>query len=216
MTAEQLDAEGLDAEAVDILNEMAAGEGEAARLWNELIDQVRADTFAAIMADFYKLGGGFRALLPTLQGSGPGMQKARIAEVRTAAAILRIARTITEQHAELKGPGSVNKAVFIIEQTGANYELPTSITSILSSWRKYKYVSHLACAVNYCTGFSIYKDSDRLTQIALFLAVANWLESGRGSVHLKDALILFKRLGVDVRSLSAREFSLAYLQLARR
>jgi DnaJ-class molecular chaperone len=35
-------------------------------------------------------------------------------------------------------------------------------------------------------------------------------------VHLKDALILFKRLGVDVRSLSAREFSLAYLQLARR
>jgi hypothetical protein len=39
---------------------------------------------------------------------------------------------------------------------------------------------------------------------------------GRGTVHLKDALILFKRLGVDVRSLSVREFSLAYLQLARR
>ena len=35
-------------------------------------------------------------------------------------------------------------------------------------------------------------------------------------MHLKDALILFKRLGVDVRSLSAREFGLAYLQLARR
>ena len=35
-------------------------------------------------------------------------------------------------------------------------------------------------------------------------------------MHLKDALILFKRLGVDVRSLSAREFSLAYLQLVRR
>jgi len=39
---------------------------------------------------------------------------------------------------------------------------------------------------------------------------------GRGRVHLNDALILFKRLGVDVRLLSAREFSLAYLQLARR
>ena len=35
-------------------------------------------------------------------------------------------------------------------------------------------------------------------------------------MHLKDALILFNRLGVEVRSLSAREFSLAYLQLARR
>ena len=35
-------------------------------------------------------------------------------------------------------------------------------------------------------------------------------------MHLKDALILFNRLGVDVRSLSAREFSLAYLELARR
>jgi len=35
-------------------------------------------------------------------------------------------------------------------------------------------------------------------------------------VHLKDALILFKKLGVDVRSLSAGECSLAYLQLARR
>ena len=34
-------------------------------------------------------------------------------------------------------------------------------------------------------------------------------------MHLKDALTLFKRLGVDVRSLSAREFSLAYLRLAR-
>ena len=35
-------------------------------------------------------------------------------------------------------------------------------------------------------------------------------------MHLTDALILFKRLGVDAPSLSAREFSLAYLQLARR
>jgi DnaJ-class molecular chaperone len=35
-------------------------------------------------------------------------------------------------------------------------------------------------------------------------------------VHLTDALILFKRLGVDVASLSAREFSLAYYGLAKR
>ena len=34
-------------------------------------------------------------------------------------------------------------------------------------------------------------------------------------MHLKDALILFKRLGVDVPSLSAREFTMAYLRLAR-
>jgi hypothetical protein len=100
------------------------------------------------------------------------MQKPRTAELWTAGAILRIVRTITEQHAELKGPGSVNKAVFIIEKIGANYELPTSRTSILSSWRKYKYVSHLACAVNYCFRFSIYEDCDTLTQIALFLAAA--------------------------------------------
>ena len=35
-------------------------------------------------------------------------------------------------------------------------------------------------------------------------------------MYLKDALILFKRLGVDVPSLSPREFSLAYFRLARR
>jgi curved DNA-binding protein CbpA len=35
-------------------------------------------------------------------------------------------------------------------------------------------------------------------------------------VHLTDALTLFKRLGVDVPSLSAREFSLAYYRLAKR
>ena len=35
-------------------------------------------------------------------------------------------------------------------------------------------------------------------------------------MHLKDALILFNRLGVDVRSLSVGEFSLADIQLARR
>ena len=36
-----------------------------------------------------------------------------------------------------------------------------------------------------------------------------------GSYDCVDRIVL-KRLGVDVRSLSAREFSLAYLQLARR
>jgi DnaJ-class molecular chaperone len=33
---------------------------------------------------------------------------------------------------------------------------------------------------------------------------------------LTDALTLFKRLGVDVRSLSGKEFSLAYYRLAKR
>jgi curved DNA-binding protein CbpA len=35
-------------------------------------------------------------------------------------------------------------------------------------------------------------------------------------MHLADALTLYKRLGVDVPSLSAREFNLAYFQLAKR
>jgi DnaJ-class molecular chaperone len=35
-------------------------------------------------------------------------------------------------------------------------------------------------------------------------------------VDLTDALTLFKRLGVNVSSLSAREFSLAYYRLAKR
>ena len=35
-------------------------------------------------------------------------------------------------------------------------------------------------------------------------------------MHLADALTLYKRLGVDVPSLSAREFNLAYFQLAER
>jgi curved DNA-binding protein CbpA len=35
-------------------------------------------------------------------------------------------------------------------------------------------------------------------------------------VDLTDALTLFKRLGVNVPSLSAREFSLAYYRLAKR
>ena len=33
---------------------------------------------------------------------------------------------------------------------------------------------------------------------------------------LEDALALFKRLGVDVRSISAREFTAAYFALAKR
>lgn len=35
-------------------------------------------------------------------------------------------------------------------------------------------------------------------------------------MHLADALALYKRLGVDVPSLSAREFNLAYFRLAKR
>jgi DnaJ-class molecular chaperone len=35
-------------------------------------------------------------------------------------------------------------------------------------------------------------------------------------VLLDDALTLFKRLGVDVRSLTAKEFTLAYFAVAKR
>ena len=35
-------------------------------------------------------------------------------------------------------------------------------------------------------------------------------------MHLADALTLYKRLGIDVPSLSAREFNLAYFRLAKR
>jgi hypothetical protein len=44
----------------------------------------------------------------------------------------------------------------------------------------------------------------------------NCIKRGTGTVHLTDALTLFKRLGLDVPSLSAREFSLAYYRLAKR
>jgi curved DNA-binding protein CbpA len=35
-------------------------------------------------------------------------------------------------------------------------------------------------------------------------------------MHLADAMTLYRRLGVDVPSLSAREFNLAYFRLAKR
>jgi DnaJ-class molecular chaperone len=41
--------------------------------------------------------------------------------------------------------------------------------------------------------------------------------TGKGDgVDLTDALLLFRRLGVDVHSLSAPEFALAYHRLAKR
>jgi DnaJ-class molecular chaperone len=40
--------------------------------------------------------------------------------------------------------------------------------------------------------------------------------AGRAELLLEDALALFKRLGVDVRSISAREFTSAYFALAKR
>lgn len=45
---------------------------------------------------------------------------------------------------------------------------------------------------------------------------ANCIRRGTGTVDMTDALTLFKRLGIDVPSLSAREFSLAYYRLAKR
>jgi curved DNA-binding protein CbpA len=35
-------------------------------------------------------------------------------------------------------------------------------------------------------------------------------------VHPEDAIRLFRRLGIDVRSLSAKDFTLVYYRLARR
>jgi hypothetical protein len=174
MTAEQLDTEGLSMEAVQVAEQMALdGDGELACLWKEVFDLTRSEMFGAIMADFYELGGGFGALPPTLQGLGPGMQEPRLEEVQTAAAILDIVRRIAEHHAEVYGPGSVNKAVFIIEETGANYGLLHGRTSILTSWRKYKNVAHLACALNdWAHRFQFDDDSHNITQIAVLLAVA--------------------------------------------
>jgi DnaJ-class molecular chaperone len=36
------------------------------------------------------------------------------------------------------------------------------------------------------------------------------------SLHLTDAILLFRRLGVDVHSLAAHEFTLAYFRLAKK
>jgi hypothetical protein len=173
-TAEQLTAEGLNEEAIDIAEAMAArGDGGLAGLWKEEFAAVKSEMFGAIMEDFHELGGGFGALLSTLQGLGPGMQQPRVEEVRTAAAILDIVRTIAEQHADIKGPGSINKAVFIIEATGSNYGLIHSRTAVMSAWRKYKNVAHLACGLIYCASrFPIEGYSDNITQIAVLLAVA--------------------------------------------
>ena len=85
--------------------------------------QQNRQVFGAIMADFCELGGGFGALLPTLQEFGPGVQEPRIEEMRTTAVVLDIVRTITEQNAEVNGPGSVNKTVFILKKTRENYGL---------------------------------------------------------------------------------------------
>ena len=38
----------------------------------------------------------------------------------------------------------------------------------------------------------------------------------RNSLLLEDAIMLFRRLGVDVHSLAAQEFRLAYFRLAKR
>jgi DnaJ-class molecular chaperone len=35
-------------------------------------------------------------------------------------------------------------------------------------------------------------------------------------VHLEDAIMLFWKLGIDVRSLSGKDFTVAYYRLARR
>jgi hypothetical protein len=37
-----------------------------------------------------------------------------------------------------------------------------------------------------------------------------------GHLTLEDAFLLFRRLGIDVQSLSVREFTTAYIDLARR
>jgi curved DNA-binding protein CbpA len=38
----------------------------------------------------------------------------------------------------------------------------------------------------------------------------------RNGLHLENAITLFRRLGVDVRLLTAQEFTRAYFQLAKR
>ena len=38
----------------------------------------------------------------------------------------------------------------------------------------------------------------------------------RNNLHLEDAILLFRRLGVDVQSLPPHEFTRAYFRLARR
>ena len=50
-------------------------------------------------------------------------------------------------------------------------------------------------------------------RVPIFRPSARYLEE---QVHLEDAIMLFRRLGIDVRSLPAKDFTLAYYRLARR
>jgi hypothetical protein len=149
------------------LEELTEGNGEL--FWRAAVSEMTAVT----MTDFHELAGSFEALLPARPGFGPGMQEVRIEEVLTAATILDIVRTIVEQRPEAKGEGSVNKAVYILEKTGRRYGRLRSRTPIMESWRKYKNISHLACALYYCARiFSADNSVGTITQIACLLSVA--------------------------------------------
>jgi DnaJ-class molecular chaperone len=65
--------------------------------------------------------------------------------------------------------------------------------------------------------FELPLDSINLTRRRRdFLSGALQLACRRGLLLLNDALSLFHRLGVDVRSISGKEFTVAYFVLAKR
>lgn len=177
--------EGLSAGERSELEELTEGNGEL--LWRATFDPAVSEMTAVATTDFHELGGSYGALLQALPGFGPGMQEVRIEEVLTAASILDIVRTIAEQHPEAKRDGSVHKAVYILEKTGRRYGLMRSRTPIMAAWRKYKNVSHLACALFYfIRTFPVDNNMEPICQIACLLSVAREYQNPQPLISRAD------------------------------
>jgi hypothetical protein len=105
--------------------------------------------------------GGWTALVARLHASSE-ISKAGKA-LRTAAATLDIIRKTPE------GRGSLNKAVWVIQETAPAYDLIGNRTGILTAWKSHRSVAHLGLALILC---GEWKPSEDPRQLRRFLAVA--------------------------------------------
>jgi hypothetical protein len=122
--------------------------------------------------------GGLKAVSPLLRGEVPSEREWYRKEggrAMIAGEVLGIVRAIETRHRQLLGPGSINKAIFLLDRAGVRNEKYAK-----QDWQKYKNVAHLAASLRLINNHRLEYDREGLST---FLVIArDFQEWGTGFI----------------------------------
>ena len=164
---------------------------EAEDLRNNEKDLVKSIIYDRMLLDvensFRQKGGGWSALLQP-------RDYLRLAEaeteIRTAGFILALVYSITKENQNIKGVGTINKVMYIIDITAKETGLPAR-SKCFESWKAYKSIAHISVGLLAVQQMAIHDERDALmTWLSIARFYQEFAFSGENPIVSRDEMWL--------------------------